>query len=106
MSDLALIHPDYIRVIERKLGGWSFKKGTFFYKRLPIATDDLNDTEFIYNISKQQIIIELFRINGGKAGFYLADLRHKRYHYCGLSLKDVQSKLLHLGIGQASPEQE
>jgi hypothetical protein len=106
MSDLALIHPDYIRVIERKSGGWSFKKGTFFYKRLPIATVDLNDTEFMYNISKQQIVTELFRVNGGKAGFYLADLRHKRYYYCGLLVEDVQTTLLHLGIGRASSEQE
>ena len=106
MSDLDLIHPDYIRVVERKPGGWSFKKGTFFYKRLPIATADLNDTEFMYGVSKQQVVTELFRVNGGKAGYYLADLRHKRYYYCGLSADDVKIKLLHLGIGQTSPGQE
>lgn len=84
MSDLALIHPYYMRVVERKAGGWSFKEGIFFYKRLPISSSDLNDTEFMYGISKRQVVTELFRVNGGKPGYYLADLHHKHYYYCGL----------------------
>ncbi|KYC36331.1 hypothetical protein WA1_42170 [Scytonema hofmannii PCC 7110] len=55
----------------------------------------------LYGISKQQVVIELFRINGGKPGYYLADLRHnKQYYYCGTEPQDVKSKLLFLGIGR------
>lgn len=62
------------------------KRGRLFYKKLPIASVDMNDLKLMYGISEQQIVIELFRINGGKVGFYLADLRHKQYYYCGLTI--------------------
>lgn len=101
MSDLDVIHPDYIRIVERKPGGWSLKTGKMFYKRLPIAID-FQDLELLYGVSKQQVAIELFRISGGRAGYYIADLRHKKYYYCGLNSTDVKKTLLQLGIGRQS----
>jgi len=41
----------------------------------------------------------LFRINGGKAGYYLANLRGKKFYYCGIEPGGVKNKLLELGIG-------
>ena len=70
---------------------------------MPIATSDLEDTQLLYGISKEQIITELFRVNGGKLGYYLADLRHKRYYYCGQDWEDVRATLLQLGIGRSDP---
>lgn len=98
MSDLSVIHPDYIRILERKSGGWLLKTGKMFYERLPLKVD-FRDFELLYGISKQQVAINLFRINGGKAGYYLADLRHKKYYYCGLHNEDVKKTLVQLGIG-------
>lgn len=103
MSDSKVIHPEYIRLIERIPGGWFFKKGKPFYKRLPIASADLDDFELMYGISKQQVTIELFRINGGKLGYYLANLRNKKYYYCGLDSENVKTTLQSLGIGRADP---
>ncbi|MBO3462052.1 MAG: hypothetical protein KME33_29790 [Aetokthonos hydrillicola CCALA 1050] len=58
----------------------------------------------MYDISPQQVAIELFRINGGKSGYYLADLRsQKKYYYCGNEPESVKLKLLELGIGRVSP---
>ena len=102
MSDLTVVHPDYIRIVERKPGGWSFKKGRMFYKRLPIAID-FQDFQLLYGVSDQEVAIELFRVNGGKAGYYLANLRHKKYYYCGLDWEDVRTTLRKLGIGRADP---
>jgi hypothetical protein len=99
-----VIHPDYIYIVERKIGGWSIKKGKPFYQPIPTAVD-LQNFELLYEISKQQLAIELFRINGGKAGYYLADLRHKKYYYCGLNFEDVRVILLRLGIGRVDPIQ-
>jgi hypothetical protein len=96
-----IVHPDYIRLIERVDRGWLFKRGKLFYKRLPIASADMDDFEFMYGISKQQIAIELFRLKGGKAGYYLANLRDRQYYYCGLEPEDVKTMLLRLGIGRA-----
>jgi hypothetical protein len=103
MSSSSVIYPDFFRIVERKPGGWLIKKGTIFYKKLPIATSDLEDTQLCYGISKEQIVVELFRVNGGKLGYYLADLRHKRYYYCGLNQEDVKTMLRKLGIGRNDP---
>ena len=99
MSDPTVIHPDYIRIVERCSGGWLIKTGRLFYRALPIAVD-FQDFEFLYGISKRQLAIELFCINGGLLGYYVADLRHKKYYYCGKALEDVKATLLNLGIGR------
>ncbi|MEG3841693.1 hypothetical protein [Microcoleus sp. herbarium14] len=100
MSNTVVICPDYIRILERKLGGWALKKGDIFYNPLPFAVD-FQDFELHYGISKQQVVTELFRLNGGKVGYYLADLRHKQYYYCGKSFEDVKTMLVQMGIGRA-----
>nr|WP_306296913.1 hypothetical protein [Nostoc sp. TCL26-01] len=45
----------------------------------------------------------MFRINGGNAGYYLANLRDKKYYYCGDNWEDVKTKLEELGIGKDEP---
>lgn len=102
MSNSKVIHPDYYRIVERQAGRWIVKASRMFCKTLPIAVD-FQDFELLYGISKQQLIIELFRINGGLSGYYVADLRHKKYYYCGKALEDVKPKLLSLGIGRVDP---
>ncbi|WP_234017259.1 hypothetical protein [Nostoc sp. 'Lobaria pulmonaria (5183) cyanobiont'] len=77
--DTNVYHPDYYRVIERVVGGWHFKKGKLFYKHLPISIN-FDDFELLYGITKQQVAIELFRLESVKAGYYLADLRHKQFY--------------------------
>jgi hypothetical protein len=99
-----IIHPDYIYIVERKTGRWWIKKGKPFYQALPAALD-LKNFELLYGISKQQLAIELFRINGGSSGYYLAELRHKKYYYCGLNFEDIKVTLLKLGIGRVDPTQ-
>ncbi|MBW4480736.1 MAG: hypothetical protein KME54_28835 [Tolypothrix brevis GSE-NOS-MK-07-07A] len=101
--DTNIYHPDYYRVIERVPNGWHFKQGKLFHKNLPISID-FNDFELLYGITKQQVALALFRLNNGKAGYYLADLRRsKKYYYCGDKLEDVKQKLLELGIGRVDP---
>jgi hypothetical protein len=102
MSEDDIIHPDYIRLIERKIGGWLFKRSKVFYGKRQITVDS-EDYELLYGISKPQVVVELFRINAGKAGYYLADLRHKKYYYCGEDVKDVKTMLLNIGIGRPDP---
>lgn len=103
MSDSKIVHPDYIRLVQRVPGGWLFKQGRLFYKRLPISSTDLDDFELMYGISKQQVTVELFRINGGNLGYYLVNLRDRKYYYCGSDSENVRTALLNLGIGRVSP---
>lgn len=95
-------HPDYIRIFERKPGQWRIKLGELFYSKIPFRTDML-DFKLLYSITKQEIAIELFKINGGKLGYYLADLRNKKFYYCGEEVEGIRNKLLELGIGRKDP---
>lgn len=51
----------------------------------------------------EEVAIELFRLNGGKAGYYIADIFEKKYYYCGTQWEDVKIKLRELGIGKQDP---
>lgn len=100
INDTTVVLPDYIRIIERKPSGWLFKAMKPFSTYLKV---DINDFELLYGINKQQILVELFRISGGKLGYYIADLRHKQYYYCGVEAEMVKQKLLEIGIGRVDP---
>ena len=97
--DSNIYHPDYIRIFERKANKWTIKLGELFYSKIPFRVDML-DFKLLYDITKQEIVIELFRINGGNLGYYLADLRNKKFYYCGKDVESVRNKLLELGIGR------
>jgi 3'-phosphoadenosine 5'-phosphosulfate sulfotransferase len=100
-----IIHPIRYRIIERKItplkSCWYFMKGKTFYNPLNLPGE--GDIEFMFGTTKKKVVIELFRINGGKVGYYLADLLNKQYYYCGNKWEDVKTKLRELGIGKDEP---
>ncbi|MBN3872660.1 hypothetical protein [Nostoc sp. JL33] len=100
-----IIHPIKYRIIERKItpekSYWHFIKGKTFYNPLNLPSE--GDIEFMFGTTKKKVVIELFRINGGKVGYYLVDLREKQYYYCGQKWEDVKAKLRELGIGTNEP---
>ncbi|MBE9215078.1 hypothetical protein IQ247_20825 [Plectonema cf. radiosum LEGE 06105] len=105
MSNLntTIIRPIYYRIIERRGNGWAFKHGEPFVNLFnsPLPSDD--DLFSAFNTSMKKVALELFRINGGKQGYYIANILDKRYYYCGTDWKDVKIKLLELGIGRKNP---
>ncbi|AFZ61255.1 hypothetical protein H6G54_02910 [Anabaena cylindrica FACHB-243] len=103
MSTTSIIHPLHYLIVKREGTTWYFKPGnSVFYnpKNVPVNLA-LGDRLHRFGLTPQIIMIELFRINGGKAGFYLADLQDKQYYYCGTDLQDVNYRLHCLGIGSA-----
>jgi hypothetical protein len=100
-----IIHPIRYRIIERKItperSYWHFIKGRTFYNPLNLPGE--GDIEFMFGTAKKKVVVELFRINGGKVGYYLADLLKKQYYYCGNEWKDIKVKLRELGIGTDEP---
>jgi hypothetical protein len=42
-----------------------------------------NGIEQQFGLTAEQVIIELFRIDAGRQGYYLANLKDQRYYYCG-----------------------
>ena len=89
-----LVIPAHFRVVYRDAsrGGWGFKSTEPFYnpRNIPINRDHLEES---YGLTKGRVAIELFRLNGGKEGWYLANLRDRKYYYCGLTREDVREKL-------------
>jgi hypothetical protein len=95
--------PGYLRVFHHDQGRWQHLMGESFYNP-PGEPPDLEFATRKYDISREKLVIELFRVNGGKSGYYLADLRrNKKYYYCGDKSEDVKQKLLEMGIGRVDP---
>ncbi|MBD2603854.1 hypothetical protein H6G81_04725 [Scytonema hofmannii FACHB-248] len=102
MSTTSIIHPLHFQIIQRIGTTWYFKYGSVFYNRTDKSLPESN-RERLFGITKNKIVIELFRINGGNSGYYLANLRDKKYYYCGDNWEDIKAKLQELGIGTDEP---
>lgn len=94
-----IIYPYYFRLLERRVDGWILTGMKIFYNH-DGRSYDFNEIWRDCGISKQKLVVELFGQFGGKLGYYLVDLKHKRYYYCGLTEKDIQDTLYSLGIGR------
>ncbi len=100
---MRIVTPYHYKVYERKESRWFAKDAAkVFYNSTNVPLDIIN-TEQKFGLTVEQVIIELFRINGGRSGFYLANLRERKYYYCGLSWEGVKTTLQGLGIGRAEP---
>lgn len=99
----SIVAPIHYQIYECKSARWfAFDPSGAFYN--PTDTPmKLKYVERQFGLTAQQVALELFRINGGKAGYYLANLRGKKYYYCGSNWEDVKTTLQSLGIGRADP---
>ncbi len=97
-----IIHPLHFQIIEKKGKTWYFEYGEVFYNRTGKPVPE-TDRETLFGMIKTKITVELFRINCGRDGYYLANLRAKKYYYCGLELKDLNAKFKELGVGREDP---
>ena len=98
-----IICPFHYQVFERKGTDWFGKNpDRVFYNGTdrPLKLENIAEQ---FGLTDRKIIIELFRINGGKSGYYLANLRDRKYYYCGTEWNDIKTKLLSLGIGRKDP---
>ena len=97
---MRLIYPSYIYIVEKKSSNWYFREpAKIFYRspdcKLPLGQKSRAEN---YGLSDRKIIIELFRKYLGKLGFYVVNMRDRKYYYCGLTWQDVQEKLWEIGI--------
>jgi hypothetical protein len=98
----SIYSPLYLQIYQREGTRWYLLPGKVFYNPKNIEID-FDSTLQRNGLTKTEIQIELFRINGGKQGYYLADLKMKKYYYCGTVFDDVKLKLRELGIGRVDP---
>lgn len=97
------ILPYHYKVYERDGTRWFARDADRVFYNATNEPLDLVNTEQHFGLTVEQVIIELFRINGGKSGFYLASLRERKYYYCGLNWEGLKTTLQGLGIGRAEP---
>lgn len=105
---MSIIYPAYFLTVRRDSKAWYFRHGEVFYSGRN-STDDslspscLENREEQYGLTKEKVVIELFRLQAGRVGYYLINMRDKKYYYCGLDFEDIQSCLHELGIGRVDP---
>ncbi len=97
-----IIHPLYFQIVEKKGNAWHFKYGDVFYNRTGKIVPE-KSRETLFGTTKHNLMVEFFRINCGRDGFYLANLRDQKYYYCGLERDDLRAKFKELGIGREDP---
>ena len=98
-----IIRPVYYRIVERRGNGWAFKEGEPFINWFNAPWLSQEDLYAAFDTSMKKVAIELFKINGGLQGYYIANILDKKYYYCGREWSDVKAKLLELGIGRPDP---
>lgn len=99
----SIVYPFHYQVYQREGVKWFVMEGGSVFYNGASAPMKLKHVARQFGLTEQQVVIELFRINGGKPGYYLANLRDKKYYYCGLHWEDVRVRLQSLGIGRADP---
>lgn len=97
-----LVYPLGYRVIRRGVKDfkllWFFQRVEVLFNPTNFSVGDISDIEGMFGTTKASVVTELFRINGGKLGYYLANLVDKEYYYCGKNLEDVKAKFVELGV--------
>lgn len=99
----SIVAPIHYQIYERRGASWFAKDPSEVFYNPKNTPTKLKYVERQFGLTGQQVVIELFRINGGKPGYYLVNLRDRKYYYCGLDWEDVKDKLLSLGIGRPDP---
>ena len=88
-----LIYPGKYRIFRRDVSlRWHVIRSHGFYNPLGVNIEEMDR-----RIDRQQAIASLFRINGGKAGYYLFNTLSGEGWYCGDDLASVERKLQDLG---------
>lgn len=103
----SIVSPIYYLIVRLEIRSdgslWHFKEGGEIFYNPTGKKVRLKNLPEQYGLTDRAVTIELFRINGGKAGYYLANLRDRQYYYCGPDWQDVRAKLISLGIGCKDP---
>ena len=99
---MPLIHPSYFRIYEKDGDRWFLHKGRKFYSQSNCSLNR-GALENRYGLSIKDIIARFFLVGRGRSGFYLADLKHQQFHFCGASADDVRQTFWQLNITRPDP---
>lgn len=88
MLENKILCPAYFQIVKYDGKIWYFKHGQKFFNPLRISIPSFIDSSktdklAAFGTTKAKLAMEFRLINGGKIGYYLADLKDNNYHYCG-----------------------
>ncbi|MBR8837895.1 MAG: hypothetical protein DSM106950_28805 [Stigonema ocellatum SAG 48.90 = DSM 106950] len=69
------------------------EKGQWFHILLPEEPDNW---AWRFGLTPKKICTDCFRVADGASGYYLVNLKQKKYYYCGIQLEDVRIQLENL----------
>lgn len=75
-----------------------------FFKPKGLSVEPLSGVDFLtmrerqYGITRAAISLEFRLLTGGKLGLYLANMRDKKYYYCGTEETGVMATLRRIGV--------
>lgn len=96
-----MLYPVYFKVVRREPGAWYSPRCSLITLGDRSCGIDPANIEAHYGLTREKIVTELFRRWLGRTGYYLVNMRERRYYYCGLTEADVQAKFHELGFGVA-----
>lgn len=75
-------------------------EGDKWYHRPPARSEQPlpERIEAMFGLTPQEVVNSLFKVNNGWQGFYIANLKERKYFYCGLDWEDVVNKFEALGV--------
>ena len=94
---MSVYFPSYFRIYEKDGESWYLHKGKKFFSSSNVSLDR-GKTENRYGLKIVDIIRQFFWVGRGQTGFYLADLKHQKFYFCGNSIDDVRQTFWNLGI--------
>jgi hypothetical protein len=99
-----IIYPSNFVLFRRDRENWYLRQSKIFATPVSYPVGELIDRRIeFYGLSESKLIGEFLWLNGGKEGYYLANLEERQYYYCGTELEDVKARLRSLGIGRNDP---
>lgn len=96
--------PIYYQIVRRQDERWFFHQGGKIIYNPSGFEVKFKNLEEQYGLTKQKIVLELYLINGGNSGYYLANLKERKYYYCGNQSSGIKKTLFNLGIGRPEPD--
>ncbi len=69
-----VVCPVYYQIIQRRGNGWAFKDGEPFLNLFNAPNLSPEDEFAAFETSMKKVAIALFCINGGKQGYYIANI--------------------------------
>ena len=99
---MSVFFPSYFRIYERHCDRWYVHPGQKFFAQSNLSLKQ-GKLEARYGLTIPEIVQQFFALARGRSGFYLADLKHHQFYFCGQSPDDVQATFWQLNITRPNP---